>query len=1335
MSTTIDSLQIEIKSSAANAAAEIGNLATQLGELKRNGTISVAIKNLDKLATSLRAFTTLQNPAHKISALASAMQGLSKVGSVTSIAGSLSKLAQAMNSMSGVQLNGLDTKLAGVAAAVAPLSSVKAGGLDSMMKGLKKLNEVTATLDNSTITAFKQRVDILNSSLSELSKKMTTIQDGFKAINSTSRKAAGGVEKFNKDVHVGALNTSNFVETARGIIDVLQPVIRILSSAIGDAMEWDGIVYQFGNAFGEQADQYYEQITRITDALSINKQMFMENSAMATSMLIGFGVDAADAREMGVGYTELAYDIWAAYNNVYKTLDGADGAMAAVRSAIAGEVEPIRRAGFTIVDSQLAITAANYGIEYSSQSATEGMKSYLRYLTLVDQAGSKGIIGTFASEMDTAEGLIRTLVQQVKSLSQAFGSLFLPILIRVVPWIQAFVEVLTEAIHAIADFFGVEIQEISWDNATSGMGDLGASANDTAAGIGSAAKAAEDLKKATLGIDELNVISPPTNSGGGGGGGASGGAGFAGLDVESIWDESIFGQVKSKVEELKSQITEFFKEWKEEIAIISGALAVLGIANLLSNLGSAIGLGEKFSEVMGNIAKLAVTAIVITVQYSIMTEAFNSYINGGEFKDLLLGLFAGALGTYALYSMWGPAGIVIGLGVTAAASLSAVIENGGIDSTESAVVALIGLASAATAVAVGIEKIGPAIANTDFGAFLELLKEGNGIVPTLAATFPKMSGAISGVSGALAGISAPVWVGIAAAIAAVVAVVIFLKENWDAVTETVKRFFDENIAPKLEEIKGHFDRLGEALGPILQPIKDLIQGFKDWWEAAEPLQVLGEMFEAVGAVIFGAVGGTISAAFNVFIGQIENVIQTFTGIVEIVSGVIDLILAIFGEGDIKAAWDKIWQGVVDVVSGLVGLVIDPIRNFVGGIIDWFTTLWDELVGHSIVPDTIDGIVEWFVGLPGKVLSGVGQFVEDVIQFFLDLSSDVLSTVGDLIDDVVQWFLDLPTRVLESIEKFVEKIGDIFSGLFGGKKSKEETVEAKVTLKKDGWKSVADWIGKIPAVDQAVKLTKSGWTSIKNWVGNIPVVSQAVKLAKSGWTTVKGWIGNIPTLSQAIKLAKSGWSSVKSWVGSIPTLTQSIKLAKSGWYSVKAWIGSIPKLDQKIGLIKSGWTTVKGWIGSLPTLEVGIKLVKDGWSSIKKWLGDLSFKLDFKLPKIGINWDKKEYFGFEISYPKSFYTYAQGGFPDIGEMFVAREAGPEMVGRIGSKNAVANNQQIVDGISDGVYAAVLAAMRASDGGSERAIHLYLDGREIYSSVKRTESERGRTLMGNQLGYNY
>lgn len=85
-------------------------------------------------------------------------------------------------------------------------------------------------------------------------------------------------------------------------------------------------------------------------------------------------------------------------------------------------------------------------------------------------------------------------------------------------------------------------------------------------------------------------------------------------------------------------------------------------------------------------------------------------------------------------------------------------------------------------------------------------------------------------------------------------------------------------------------------------------------------------------------------------------------------------------------------------------------------------------------------------------------------------------------------------------------------------------------------------------------------------------------------------------------------------------------------------------------------------------------------------------------------------------------YATGGFPDTGEVFLARESGPEMVGTIGGRTAVANNNDIVAGISDGVYNAVSAAM---DDDSDRPVRVqvFLDSREIRTGQNRLARAMG------------
>lgn len=89
-------------------------------------------------------------------------------------------------------------------------------------------------------------------------------------------------------------------------------------------------------------------------------------------------------------------------------------------------------------------------------------------------------------------------------------------------------------------------------------------------------------------------------------------------------------------------------------------------------------------------------------------------------------------------------------------------------------------------------------------------------------------------------------------------------------------------------------------------------------------------------------------------------------------------------------------------------------------------------------------------------------------------------------------------------------------------------------------------------------------------------------------------------------------------------------------------------------------------------------------------------------------------------------YASGGFPSVGEVFVAREAGNEMVGRMGARSAVANNDQIVSGIARGVR----EAMNGVSGGNW-TIQIVEDGRivgtKIVSAAERQNRRDGKSVI--------
>lgn len=1238
MSTTIDSLDIQITTSAGQAENKINQLATALGRLKENAGLTKVTNNLNKLAGSLNTLNAATN---------------------SNSFASLNRLATAMNGLSSIQ---------------------KLTGLNSALNTLKKLPDIIDKLDVANLDKFADQMERLANALAPVARQITAVANGFSRLPrqiSSAVTATNRMADATDRLDSGGLNLMAGFANIESFLNIANQIINVMSGVIAEAMEWDGIQYRFGRAFGEDAEEVYAYVQKLNDVMGINVQQFMQYSSLYGSLLKGFGLAQEKVTTMSVGLTELSYDIWAAYNDRFKSLEEASEA---VRSAITGEIEPIRNAGIALTEASLQEYLEQIGMaEVSIEKLSEAQKAEVRYAAMMNAAMQQGIVGTYAAEMHTAEGAVRNLTQTLKTLVQAFGSLFIPVLQLVVPYLSAFVELLVEAVHWVAALFGIELFAIDWSSASAGAGgvatgmeDIAAGATDATSGLDDAAKAAKKLKDYTLGFDELNVISPPSESSGSGSGGAGGGAGGVGdsgwgdgLDLDTLWDDSVFAKASQQVDALKQKLKDWFEEWKTELAIIGAALGVLGLTKLLSHLGQALGLGEKFLGVMNTIGKLATSAIIITLQYTLMTEFFDKFIDGEGFKNYIAALFVGALGTLALYSMWGPAGLVIGLSVIAAASLSAIIENGGITNMESAIVALTGLASAAGAVAAAFKML----KGTNVGAFFALLKEGNPLLGTLAATFPKIANVVSKVGtafrvvstvvgGFLSGISAPVWAGIVAAIAAVVSVVVFLKENWEEVTAAVKKFFDEKIEPKLDSIKQSWEKMKKAVSDAGKAIKDALPDWMiDWiddiksnfskfvdewrekWQAfcdLPWLDTLMAILEKLGEWVFVVLGTAVAGTINTVVGLIENAVQAFSGAVQIIAGVIEVIVSLFS-GDLdgaRVACEKIIDGIVDLFSGLWGLVFQPVKDFFDGVIGFFTNLYDELVGHSIVPDMIDAIVEWFTSLPGKIFKSVEDFVKGIIKKFKDMWTSIKS-----------WYTS--------------------------------TVAPKLTT--------AYWKG---VFDKVVKGVSDKLTELKNKIN-------------TKWGEVKTWFKS----NVAPKL------TVDYWKTKFDTIRSALKT----------------KLDE-------AWEKVKDFFD----VTEWKKKVTDAMDTIKK-----NFKIpDLPKIKLSVSWDTNVgkvktavYEALGLSgWPKlSWSTYAQGGFPTTGQMFIANEAGPELIGNIGNRTAVANNDQIVAAVSQGVYNAVRAAMNGGNSGQN--INVYLDGKQLYTSFKKTEAERGANIMGNQLGYSY
>lgn len=699
-------------------------------------------------------------------------------------------------------------------------------------------------------------------------------------------------------------------------------------------------------------------------------------------------------------------------------------------------------------------------------------------------------------------------------------------------WVGAFLAVIFPGAASKIEsaFSGVSS---SIESATGGTGSL----NE---GLQESEKTAQKLRRTLMGFDELNVVSSmSTGSSDSGSAGAGTGSTGAGIDVSGLeTGDSVFKKAQVQMDEMKEKIKAFLDEFKTEISIIAGALGLLGLAGLLDHLGKAIGLGEKFHGIMTNIKKLAATAITIVLQYSLVNEFMDNYIDGEGFKEYLKGLLVAAIGTGVLYAMWGPAGLAIGLAVTAVASIKAVIDNGGITNLESGVVALTGLATAIGAIGVAWKKLGLAKIVADFGAFVALLIEGNSIGSVLAATFPKIAGIISSVGTALGGFAGSIGAAfgltggaaiaagaaiIVAAIAGIVSIVVFLKEHWNEVTAAFKRFFEENISPKLDNIRDAFHRMGEALGPVGDFIGNIISKIGEWFASIDWLDAIGKAFEVLGGVLVGIIGGTIAGAIQTFVSLWEGAIQSLEGVIQFVTSFVDIFVKLF-TGDFQGAKDAVGEcieGIVKFITGFPARVIGAVKEFVQGFIDWCVYLWDELVGHSIIPDMIDDIVQCFKELPERVFTWIQELVTGVIQRFTNMWNNVVTgastklgeartTIINAWNNIKSYFnsniapkftLDYWKKKFDTMRSAIQtKLGEVRTQVMNSwnaiKSYFTTNIAPKFTLAY--WKNKYDTIRSAAStkLNEVRTTIMNAWNNIKKWFNN----NVSIKFTASFWQT-------------------------------------------------------------------------------------------------------------------------------------------------------------------------------------------------------------------------------------------
>ena len=397
--------------------------------------------------------------------------------------------------------------------------------------------DIQITSDSSVLVRELNAITNALKGINKTNKNLTKLKANIQGVNNAS-KGLSNLAKVTKMINFGGM--------VIGLRKLTDGIAKSVNS-INDYVEDINLFKQTMGEFSKEAGDYAHELQ---DLMGIDASQFMRNQAVFMSMANGFGLAREQAYEMSKGLTELAYDFSSLYNVDLEEM------FTKLQSAIAGEIEPIRRLGVSLTEATLKELALEKGFTKSVEAMTEAEKAQLRYIAIVETATSNNVIGDFARTLESPANAMRVLKQQITQLGRAIGSVFIPIISQVLPYVLAFTKVLTNAIKSLATLVGFKMPDWTNKDWSAGVGGVSDVAEDTANKLGGAGKKAKELKKALMGFDELNVLPSPTEPSSGGASGGISGGGDLGLDISSVWDEALLSQVKTQTDDINNKFKE-----------------------------------------------------------------------------------------------------------------------------------------------------------------------------------------------------------------------------------------------------------------------------------------------------------------------------------------------------------------------------------------------------------------------------------------------------------------------------------------------------------------------------------------------------------------------------------------------------------------------------------------------------------------------------------------------------------------------------------------------------------------------------------------------------------
>lgn len=831
-----------------------------------------------------------------------------------------------------------------------------------------------ATVDSLEIQIEANAADA-GKSIDLLCSKFSTLQNGLGKIGSSSNtsfaKLKNNVNGLNNVFKSTETSTKLLARTFGNVyikVRTLETAFRGLGKTIESSMNyvetsnfWQVALDKIGADFGKYFEQYgYDSAESYVNSFSerlkaLNKKMtgyvigesgeanltddielgvdvekLMNFQAQVMSVTNSVGLMGESSISTAKALSMLSSDLSSLTNTDLSTV------MTNLQSGLLGQSRALYKYGIDITNATLQNYAYANGISKVVSAMTQSEKMQLRVLAILDQ--SKIAWGDQINTINSVSNQFRILQQQFSNLARTIGNLFLPVVAKVLPYLNAFVILANRAFTALGSkLFGGDwlknIQSGISGGSISGLEDVEEGAEGSSAALDKASKSAKKFKGQLHKIDELNVLTSNSDSSTGDGVSSTGGASFdlsetigdSLAEYESVWDAAIANS-QNKAQELADKISEAFSSnVLVKIGAVVGVVGTMAVAfNKVKNVVSL--LGAAFAK-----TKLGETIALWAGRAGTLSESFAA-------------VFGVSLPLVAALT-----GLAVGLGYVY--SKNEQVRQGFAD-----------------AVAMLKEGLQPAM------NFIS-----NTVIPDLKGAWNGLLKVLEPLGKFLEGVFTDIWMEIINPALTYVG-----KTVIPEVTKCFETFWKKILVP-----------LGEFLASVFKPIISTLSDVFTvlWQEVVLPLAeaiggFLGDAFEALVDVlnnnVYPAVGFVIDSftflmenVFNplsevlwqtilpVFRNVFGEVTKVVTGLINTFSGLLSFITGVF-----SGNWNRAWEGITKIFSGLWQTLSSSVKIPINAMIGMFEGLANGIItGFNAVKRAINKlnfeIPDWVPKYGGK----------------------------------------------------------------------------------------------------------------------------------------------------------------------------------------------------------------------------------------------------------------------------------------------------------------------------------------------------------------------------------